>query len=232
MTRARNGNSQGISRCLTLWGGLVGWCAAGCGQAPLPPPPSQSHETTPQTTVPVRPVPVVPLAKNDKPPPKVSDSVVLKPIADPPARAPRAIQVEKLTPIKGPGDVGQIITALARDHLGNVWVGTEERGVLRHSPKNEWTRFTAHDGLGDDYAHAICEDGLGRIWVGHRNHGVSVFNGETWKNYDVLTGPLGERVFDIQCSPVDGDVWIATCLGLARYSETNRRWSYFTRADG
>ncbi len=86
--------------------------------------------------------------------------------------------------------------------------------------------------LGDDNAYALACDGLGRIWVGHLNHGVSVYNGKQWRNYDVLTGPLGERVFDIAVNPADGDVWIATSAGLTRYSVTSDTWSYVTRADG
>ena len=86
--------------------------------------------------------------------------------------------------------------------------------------------------LGDDNAYALACDNLGRIWVGHLNHGVSVFNGKEWRNYDVLTGPLGERVFDIATCPADGDVWIATNAGLARYRLERGGWSYYTRADG
>ena len=100
--------------------------------------------------------------------------------------------------------------------------------------------------LGDDNGYALACDKLGRIWAGHLNHGVSVFNGDCpnfrstkmglspsgWRNYDVLTGPLGERVFSIKTCPVDGDVWIATCAGLASYHLDNDSWSYYTRADG
>ena len=65
---------------------------------------------------------------------------------------------------------------------------------------------------------------------------MSVWNGEAWKNYGVLDGPLGERVFDIAAdprpSPDGGDIWIASSRGLARYHLDEDRWSYLTRADG
>ena len=65
---------------------------------------------------------------------------------------------------------------------------------------------------------------------------MSVHNGESWRNYGVLDGPLGERVFDIAAdprpSPDGGDVWIAGSRGLARYHLEEDRWSYLTRADG
>jgi hypothetical protein len=134
--------------------------------------------------------------------------------------------------VNGPEAEGKFITALARDLAGNVWVGTEDKGVLRRTPGGVWTLFTTANGLGDNSGYALCCDRLGRVWVGQLNHGVAVFNGETWKTYDPVSGPLGERVFDIACSPKDGDVWIASSLGLARYSEEQQAWTYFTRAEG
>jgi hypothetical protein len=86
--------------------------------------------------------------------------------------------------------------------------------------------------LGDDNAYALACDKLGRVWVGHLNHGVSVYNGHEWRNYDILTGPLRERVFSIANCPADGDVWMATNAGLARYHLDDGRWSYYTRAEG
>ncbi len=94
------------------------------------------------------------------------------------------------------------------------------------------TYGTVQPFLGDDNAYALACDKQGRIWVGHLNHGVSVFNGERWANYDVLNGPLGERVFAIKVSPIDGDVWIATSLGLTRYRIATDSWTHYTRADG
>lgn len=128
--------------------------------------------------------------------------------------------------------MGNFVMALCRDLDGNVWVGTEDNGVLRGAPDGKWTQFTTKDGLGDDFGYALGCDEQGRIWVGHLHGGVSVFNGETWKNYGPLTGPLGERIFDIACHPVNGDVWMATSHGLSRYSEKDGTWSHWTREDG
>ncbi|MDR1479042.1 MAG: hypothetical protein LBJ00_08870, partial [Planctomycetaceae bacterium] len=75
-------------------------------------------------------------------------------------------------------------------------------------------------------------DKLGRLWVGHLNTGVSVFNGKDWKNYDVVDGPIGERIFDIKICPVDGDVWMATSAGISRYKIDTDDWEHFTREDG
>lgn len=129
------------------------------------------------------------------------------------------------------------VTALAQGPDGNLWVATEDSGVWRYNPsvaraQDRWHQFTAKDGLGDDSAYALVVDKQNRVWAGTLNHGVSVWNGQVWKNYGVLDGPLGERVFAIKVCPTDGDVWIATNAGLTRYSVKNDRWSYITQADG
>ena len=128
------------------------------------------------------------------------------------------------------------VMALARDPQGYLWIGTEDDGVYRYDPdagpERQWTQFTTNDGLGDNNAYAIACDKQGRVWAGELNHGVAVFNGENWKNYDVLDGPIGERVFRIAICPTDGDVWMATSAGLTRYSPDLDTWRYYTRADG
>lgn len=128
---------------------------------------------------------------------------------------------------------GSFVTSVAVDSQNNVWAGTEGKGLWRYDSRGKkWAQFTSKDGLGDDYIHALAVDKLGRVWAGHLNHGVSVWNGEKWKNYGLLDGPLGDRVFAIATCPTDGDVWIATDNGAARYSLAKDDWDYFTRAGG
>jgi len=119
---------------------------------------------------------------------------------------------------------GRFVMALCADKEGCIWIGTEDEGVWRYDEKapeaKRWKQFTTKDGLGDDNAYAVACDNQGRVWIGHLNHGVSVYNGQTWRNYGVLDGPLGERILDIAVAPNDGSVWIATSAGLTRYSET------------
>ena len=153
-------------------------------------------------------------------------------------------------------DEARFVTGMCLDAAGNLYVGTEGGGVWRRDAgpmdaKSTWDHLTREStggrsdtldtslttgtpeekALGDDYAYALACDRQGRVWVGHLNHGVSVFNGKTWRNYDQLTGPIGERVHDLALSPVDGDVWIATDAGLSRYDVEGDTWSYLTRTD-
>ena len=120
------------------------------------------------------------------------------------------------------------------DLNGRIWVGTEEKGVFCYDPTAEKGSRRQHfmNQLADPNGYAVSCDRLGRVWVGHLRNGVSVFNGKKWKNYGLLDGPLGVRVFDITCNPINGDVWIATSAGLTCYHLKEKNWTHYTRANG
>ena len=128
-----------------------------------------------------------------------------------------------------------VLSLSRRSPVSVVWIGTEDQGVWRldeSQARPRWTQFTVPDGLGDESIHALACDQQGRIWAGHLNHGVSVWNGEHWRNYPVGEGPIGERVYDIAVNPRDGSVWIATNCGLSRYDERAQTWTHYTQDDG
>lgn len=130
---------------------------------------------------------------------------------------------------------GRHVTALAGSPATTMWVGTEDSGVWRYrasAPEGKgWTQYTTRDGLGDDNGYAVAVDVGGRVWVGHRSHGVSVFDGQRWRNYDQVTGSLGERVHGLAVSPV-GNVWMATNRGLSCWCPEHDRWRHYTMVDG
>ena len=133
---------------------------------------------------------------------------------------------------------GGFVMSMCMGVHGELWIGCESSGVWRYRPLapdgHRWVHFTTKtdSGLGDDNAYALACDRLGRVWVGTLNHGVSVYNGQRWRNYGVVDGPIGSRVFAISTCPKDGDVWIATEAGLSRYSLKNDIWSSVTRSNG
>ena len=156
-----------------------------------------------------------------------------------PVSSPSALLPTNTVPFTLPWDAntqGNFIMSMTGDRQGHIWVGTEDQGVWRFDRSaragKQWTQFNSKNGLGDDNCYALTCDRLGRIWAGTLNHGVSVFNGKDWKTYGPLNGPLGSRVFALTTSPKDGDVWMSTEAGLARYSLSKNLWSYYTRAEG
>ena len=129
-------------------------------------------------------------------------------------------------------NMGSLVTAAIQDSRDDIWVATEEQGVWRLDARTQkWTNFRADSGLGDNAVYCLAEDGKGRIWAGS-GRGVSVWNGQSWKNFGVLDGPLGERIFALAPNPASGDMWIATNGGLTRYDAQKDLWQGFTRAQG
>ncbi len=140
-----------------------------------------------------------------------------------PARAEAPVAWDKNTQ-------GRFVTCVCRDLKHRLWVGTEDgQGLWAYDPASKaWTHFPASADLSGDI-YALACDKAGRVWAGGTS-GVSVYNGQQWRQYGPTDGPLGTRLFALAVSPKDGGVWGATEAGLFRYAHS--RWTYFTRADG
>jgi hypothetical protein len=125
---------------------------------------------------------------------------------------------------------GQFVTAVAWRE-GRGFVATEDRGLwMIDSDGGTWQSLKLASATSP--VSALAVDSKNRLWVGHVYQGVSVFDGSQWENYDAPSGPLGHHVWRIATSPLDGDVWLATDLGLCRYSMKRDTWWYITRAQG
>lgn len=155
----------------------------------------------------------------------------LAPAADTPANAITAAAAGKEVP---PFKLQRLyVTAIACDHAGNLWIGTEDEGLYFVSADRSSRRqITPQQGLGDLSVYALAVDSSGRVWAGHRANGVSVLENGVWHNFDLSNGPLGHRVFAIACNPRNGDTWIATDCGLTRYVASTATWTYFTTLNG
>lgn len=61
------------------------------------------------------------------------------------------------------------VTCITEDKLGNIWVGSQNEGLSRYSPKTRtWTRFVPEqkNGLSELQITSLACDSAGRIWVG------------------------------------------------------------------
>jgi ligand-binding sensor domain-containing protein len=70
-----------------------------------------------------------------------------------------------LTPRIAPDAIQGHIHALLEDHQGNMWVGTDDRGLMRIT-ENQLSSFNASDGLSDKKVLSLFEDREGSLWVG------------------------------------------------------------------
>lgn len=120
------------------------------------------------------------------------------------------------------------------DQQGVLWAASENQGLWRLLPEGSWQRMNNSPGFPQDSlnVYALALDSQGRVWAGTAHEGAAVWNGREWKTYNRLNGLLGERVFDIQSSPVTGDIAVATSGGLSIYSPTAETWTSVTREQG
>jgi len=128
------------------------------------------------------------------------------------------MQDYKVTPyLTGKGPASNYAYSTFQDHLGNVWVGTDEGGLNKftgHRVRN----FRKSDGLADDWIPAVLEDSAGNIWVGTFSGGVSRLHNGTFTNYTTREGLGSNRVWAIH-QDHQGQIWFGTDAGLSLFRD-------------
>ena len=127
-------------------------------------------------------------------------------------------------------------SCLEFDKYGNSWIGTHEHGLYVFNPDGEELRhFSREDGLASDSVGSLAIDVNGEVWVGAGmfnadGTGIARYDGAQWVRYDWNNGFANSLVTTISISPVNGDVWCGTPLGL--FSFDGHSWSKYTQKDG
>ena len=121
------------------------------------------------------------------------------------------------------------------DHLGNVWMGTFNSGLVYFDRSaNTFTHFIA-DGekgsLAGHYVNRIYEDPDHTIWVTHHQFkGISKYNAQTKTFKNIFPDPdimESGRVKDLLIDP-DGNFWVGGMAGLYLFNkdlETFKRYA-------
>ena len=115
---------------------------------------------------------------------------------------------------------GVPILALHTDRRGQLWIGTQTRGLLVLDPSNGTTRGYVHDArdprsLPDDDVRSIVEDATGSLWIGTWNGGLARLVPETgeitrYQHDDANPRSLGaNRVVSVAPAGKRG-LWIGT----------------------
>ncbi|HEX4604539.1 MAG TPA: response regulator, partial [Candidatus Angelobacter sp.] len=118
--------------------------------------------------------------------------------------------------ITNKGAANNYVYSMFQDHLGNVWVGTDEGGLNKftgHAVKN----YTKADGLADNWVPAVYEDRAGDIWAGTFSGGLSRLHNGKFTNYTTKEGLGSDRVWAIMQDHL-GNLWFGTDVGLSLFS--------------
>lgn len=78
------------------------------------------------------------------------------------------------------------VNCISKDQLGNIWFGTNDRGVIKFDGAS-FTQFTTEQGLNNNNVHSILEDKTGNLWIG-TNDGLSKYYGKQFTHFNSSMG--------------------------------------------
>jgi ligand-binding sensor domain-containing protein len=105
------------------------------------------------------------------------------------------------------------VLSIATTGDGAKWFGTWGAGLSRFDGKT-WKTYTAKDGLGGNFVHALAVDKDGTLWAG-TDGGVSYLKAGRWITIAARHGLMDDNVFSILFDP-DGNAWFGTWKGLSK----------------
>ena len=123
----------------------------------------------------------------------------------------------KVTPyLTNKGPANNYVYTTMRDHLGNIWIGTDEGGLNKFTGHTVKT-YRKADGLAADWVPAVLEDRAHDIWIG-TFAGVSRLHKGKFINYGPREGLSSNRVWAIH-QDYQGNLWFGTDAGLSLFRD-------------
>ena len=122
--------------------------------------------------------------------------------------------------------MGRRIREMCQDHNGTIWMGTEDKGLLRYDPATgNITSYPTH--LHTNNIHGLCVDG-NMLFVGSFDGGLERINisDGTYKTYFASNTPgalTSDYVFSIM-RDTNRNIWIGTTNGLMLYDHTTEQF--------
>lgn len=123
--------------------------------------------------------------------------------------------------IEGLSNYNLLVIAEATD--GNLWLGTEEQGMIGYNPDTHDIRLYKHEeknnnSLGSNLVRAIIVDKENNLWIGSINGGLDHFNPKTktFKNYQNEPGnalSLSQRTVSAIFRDRQNNLWVGTHRG-------------------
>ncbi len=123
------------------------------------------------------------------------------------------------------------ITALAQDHSGFLWMGTQQ-GVLRYDG-GRITRYGREQGLPTSFIDQLIVAPDGRVWVG-TNDGIARLNNDRFETIRIpIAGARIDSLYQMVAADAQNGIYVATSAGLLRIEQGDpSRYRIWTRRDG
>lgn len=127
------------------------------------------------------------------------------------------------------GHVASLMWDIAEDREGNIWFGSNGRGVFRYDGANI-VRFSKEDGLGSDIVQTIMQDRAGVLWFGTRDAGLSRYDGIAFAHSPMEADADGGYVWTMQEDRA-GLLWVSL-LGDGLYRHDGTSFTHYSSAEG
>lgn len=113
------------------------------------------------------------------------------------------------------GLAGSIVTSIAEDSWGNIWLGTVEGKTISKVNGNTVSQVSFNNGVDQNFIFGIQEDNKGNVWVGTVGNGLFYYDGAIMKQ--IYEGP-SDTVITALMKDHDGNLWVGTSEdGVAVY---------------
>lgn len=107
------------------------------------------------------------------------------------------------------------VTRMMTDRQGNLWVGTDAKGVFRIH-ENDVEHYSHTEGLSSDTVWTLFEDREGIVWAATPN-GLDSFRDSAVTTFSALEGLTKDAAVGILATK-DGAIWVANAGSLDRIS--------------
>lgn len=133
-----------------------------------------------------------------------------------------------------PSPVDNLARSFGEDSGGDVWIGFNT-GVARFR-KEQFTFFSANEGMPAGAIQYIYSDRKGRLWLASARSGLirvddPTAERPTFHSYTTTQG-LSSNNANVIIEDLSGHIYVATGRGLNRLDPQTGRVKYFTTADG
>ena len=133
---------------------------------------------------------------------------------------------------------GNLVISIYEDRNGDIWVGTFESGLNRLDRETgAFTRYRYDPqdktSLNNDSISSIYQDSDGRLWVATIGGGLNLYHPETDSfSYFIEKDGLPSGVIYGLLEDAQGNLWMSTNFGIARFNPETRIFRNFDVGDG